>query len=519
MKKKLLYGLCLFFLTFTQAQVTLFTDFTDGGNKKETLHNIWSVANRISPTNGAGVRPDVDVNLVRMIGGVKKKVNGVNVPDLAFDTVTYDEDTRTYVYNWMPLISRLDNIVNSHTKIHQLVLDQVPWAFQQGYNFIPDGQPYNGIDFKESERITIYGNALPPKDKIAYSEFIKAMMQKLIDTYGEALVLSWRFRVGSEIETPDHWRGTKQDFIDHYANTEKAVRAVLLNATIGVHTRDPEFLYKNGIEKNYKGEPFASFAKELIEYSYDNDVRYDFWGVSDYILINIAKFRDISGKYNKLYAPLLNHPKWNTNATLDLMEYSVVTTMTSPDGGYLTCNTAHTTAMNLAFTHMFYKNEKHRLDGIFRWGQRPNTIDPPSIETVKSMVGKTRYETEILGIPATSTNKLDQYLIKKPDLVSLKSGFDRKGTPSRTLTTASYNAYKNFTDFSAFEFNETKEIITTSRSDGGLGSVVILNTKIGPFEFKKFEFRQESTLEEVQTAYNGAINLPGILEAENYDLG
>lgn len=40
---------------------------------------------------------------------------------------------------------------------------------------------------------------MPPADKQAYHGFIKALMTKLVETYGEEKVLSWRFRVGSEI--------------------------------------------------------------------------------------------------------------------------------------------------------------------------------------------------------------------------------------------------------------------------------------------------------------------------------
>src|SRR5210317_658390 len=131
-------GIVLFVFTFlcTDAQVTLSTDFTSNELKKEPLHNIWSVANRISPTNGSNVRPDLKVNLVRMIGGIKKVVNGKNVPNLEFDPCRYDSTSNTYVYNWTPLITRLNKIVNSDVGIHQIVLDQPPWAFQHGYTFI-----------------------------------------------------------------------------------------------------------------------------------------------------------------------------------------------------------------------------------------------------------------------------------------------------------------------------------------------------------------------------------------------
>ena len=63
-----------------QAQVTVSTDFTDVELQRQDMSNIWTVVNRISPQRGVNTRPDLKVNLVRMIGGIKKVVDGENVP-------------------------------------------------------------------------------------------------------------------------------------------------------------------------------------------------------------------------------------------------------------------------------------------------------------------------------------------------------------------------------------------------------------------------------------------------------
>lgn len=572
-------GIALGLLTFlyAESQVTLSTDFTSESYKKAALHDIWKTANRISPETGAGVKTGMEVNLIRMIGGIMKTVDGVRVPYLEYDPVTYNETTGEYVYNWTPLITRLDHIVNSNTKIHQLVLDQVPWAFQHGYTFIPKGTTDN-INFRADEQISSYGNSLPPFDKVAYHDFIKALIQKLVDTYGLAEVESWRFRVGSEIETPDHWFGTKQDFIDHFANTEKAVRAILPDAEVGVHTRDPGFNYKNGTVLNYKGEPFASFAKDLIEYCYDNDVRYDFWGISDYVLINGATQRDISVKYEKLFAPMITHPKWNTNATLDMMEYNVVITMAADDGrGYLNCATSHADLVNIGFSDMIYKNADKGMDGVFRWGQRPNSSDPESVEVLNTMEGKVHYQTNKSGSPKVSTtlldaifakseqgnqydvllysfnassldykaaesvniafntefpvgtvlnyrvlnygeaqNKLQNFLKDEPVSGWVKSGWDKKGDPSRSLNEEGAALWATYNNPNPAVFSEWSLVTTVPLSGGGSGSMVTINTSIPSFAFQKFEFQQDPT---VQFPFNGVIPIPGSFEAENYDTG
>ncbi|WPR70119.1 carbohydrate-binding protein [Flavobacterium sp. NG2] len=572
MKLPNLISLLLLSTLSINAQVVLSADFTNNSNNKWELKDIWNVANRISPTTGAGVRTGFEVNTIRMVGGINKKVNGENVPDLDFDPVSYDTNTGTYVYNWNVLKNRINAIKRDGVKIYQFVLDQVPWAFQQGYTFIPTGTRDN-INFREDERVTIYGNSLPPKDKVAYFNFIKAMMTELVATYGADEVLSWRFRVGSEIETPEHWKGTEQDFIDHFANTVRAVREVLPTATIGLHTREPDFIYKNGTELNYKGEPIKSFANGILDYCFANNIQYDFWGASEYVLINNSTDRNISQKYIKLFAPLINNPKWNPNAKFDMMEYAIVTTMDGADGlGYINCATPHTEIINLAYSNVFYRNSNKGLQNFFRWGQRPTSIEVPSIAVLKTMTGKNRYETTITGSPSVTGNQIDalfsksatekdvvdvlvynlnasslnyqndesirisfnselpvgtvlkyrnltygkdqndleNFLKNEPTSGWIKSGFDRRGDPSRTLNTAGAAAWASYTNPNPYAFNDWSYVTTTARTDGGSGSLVTINTSLSSFSFKKYEFR----IKEVST-----IAIPGTIEAESYNPG
>lgn len=547
--------LCFALATATQSQVKLSADFTNETDKKLPIHNIWNTANRISPRFGSNIRTGLKMNIVRMIGGVNKKVNGENVKDLDFDPCIYDSINNKYVYRWDPLIDRLNKVVNSQTEILQIALDQPPWAFQHGYTFIPEGTRDN-VNFRENEQISIYGNSLPPADKEAYHDFIKALMTKLVETYGEEKVLSWRFRVGSEIETPDHWFGTKQDFIEHYANTESAVREVLPNAKVGLHTRNPGFIYKNGTVLNYKGEPYASFIDDLIDYNYNNNIKCDFWGLSDYIVIGSSTLRDMNGKYTKNFAPLVDNPKWNPETTIDIMEYSTVTTMNGADGGgTIGCETSHREIVELIFSNTFYKNNDKGLEHIYRWGNRTGSENPDALKELDRMIDLVRYETNISGNPNTSTNELDaifgknnskneydviiynynksslnyranesvelsfstalpvgttlfyrsksygkennklqNFLINNSNYVM--SGFDEKGAPDRTLTEEGYIAYQNYENPNPHQFTEWKSVTTTARNDGKSGSEVTLSTEIGSFAFEKFEFRPEASLVE-----------------------
>ena len=559
-KEKLILVLSLFIFIGLKAQVTLSTDFTDNAKQNEPLHNIWSVANRISPKNGSNIRPGLKMNTVRMIGGIKKVVDGKDVKDLDFDTCLYDSINNKYVYRFEPLIDRLNKIINSQTELLQIVLDQPSWAFQHGYTFIPTGTRDN-VNFREDEQISIYGNSLPPADKQAYHDYIKALMTKLVETYGEAQVLSWRFRIGSEIETPDHWFGTKQDFIEHFENTEQAIRAVLPEAIVGLHTRAPDFVFKSGTVLNYKGEPFASFAEDLITYAFDHNLRYDFWGISDYVIIGNSNLRNMRTKFDKLFGGLVNHPKWNSNATIDLMEYATVTTMNGADGrGFINAETTHAEIVELSFSNIYYKNKDKGLDLIYRWGNRTGSQDPPAITTLNSMNGKIHYASDVSGTPNTSSNDIDAFFAKNETAAEydiliynyngssltyrtnetvnvefdselpagttlyyrslsydetnnklqnflqdnaglgyVKSGFNNRGSADRILTEAGLVAYEAYTNPNPHEYTDWKSIVTIPREDGGVGSKINTTTELGSFAFEKFEFRTEDYFVETIT--------------------
>ena len=551
LKKVLTILLCGIAFASLDAQVILSADFADDSAKGEPLHNIWSVGNRISPTRGSNLRSDLQINLVRMMGGVNIKGRGELLRNLDYDPCLYDSVNHVYVYRWEPFINRLNKIVESQNDILQIVLDQPPWAFQHGYTFIPEGE-CDSVHFRENERISIYGNSLPPADKEAYHEFIKALMTKLVETYGEEKVLSWRFRVGSEIETPDHWFGAKADFIAHYANTERAIRAVLPNAQVGVHTRTPGFLYKKGGPKNYKGEPFASFVDDLISYCYDHDVSYDFWGISDYVIISNKKHRQMNHKFNELFGALVNHPKWNNKATLDLMEYATITSMNALGNGFVNCVSSHKEIVELAFSNQFYKNKNLGAQYIYRWGNSQGSEDPAGIKVLNTMVGMDHYRHTKVGLATLldndidavfakdtisedydvlvynfnvnsldyaspeqveislhtnvpvgtifsyrslsydqTNNKLQGFLENEPESGWVKEGFDRNGDPMSILNGVGKKAYRKYKNPTPYGFGDWEKVVTKASTQRKEGSVISVETSLPSFAFQKFEFRLE----------------------------
>lgn len=392
--------------------ITVSTDFTDETKKDIELYNVWSVANRISPEGDPGVKDGLSVNLIRFLGGILKN----QAPYYDYDVVTYNNSTQEYEYDFSPLFSRLDAVVKSNVPIHQIVLDQPDWAFQHGYTFITDGTTDN-VNFREKERQSIYGNSLPPCDKDAYFAFIQELMRKLVYRYGESTVLSWNFRIGSEIETPDHWYGSKQDFIDHYINMTNAIRSVLPTAKIGPHTRNYDFVYSNKDYRNYKGEQVKSFTKDLLAQCAEQGITYDFWGVSDYMSMLNEDSRDIPNKFENFFCQFFNDPNWNPSAKMDIMEYSAIVNMGLGVSGYINCVTSHATAMEVCLTHQFYKHSD-RLGYIYAWGYRPTSTVPTHISIINTMNGKRNYTVDVTGTPKNEGDYIDAIM------ATSETGFD-----------------------------------------------------------------------------------------------
>lgn len=544
--KKLIFSLVAMSITLgvsTRASVTVSVNFTQAEDARETLHDMWTVANRISPDNGVAVRPGMKVNTVRMIGGiVDKDANGVRTPNLDFDTCTYDEVNQEYVYHFDRLTDRIDKIRNGGTPIYQIVLDQPPWAFQRGYTFIPEGE-MDGVHFRENERISIYGNSLPPYDKSAYAAYIKAMIEHLIAEYGEALVKSWRFRVGSEIETPDHWHGTEQDFIEHFANTVTAIRSALPDAIIGLHTRPPGFVYTKNNLVNYKGEVIKSFANGLIEYCYDNNIRYDFWGISDYPIIKTEKYRHPKKKFDEMFEGLVSHPKWQTGTVIDVEEFSVITKI-SP---LVSSDSAQAHTFLVAMTDLFYSKG---VDQVFQWGQRIASHEHWRTKVFTEMVGKIRYQADIsstfagdeenigaiiaasaddnsidvilhnydpadleaedtknISVALTTSypegtsfyyrktlagkeqNAFNTFMDGQPGSSWLNNGFSRYGNSTYSLNETGKAAWAAYENPTPREWTEWQTATTLPAENGESGSIINIETQLPLFSFEKIEVR------------------------------
>ena len=364
-------------LAWVTAQVTLASDFSNPANQRAPIHNFWSIRNQIPayPSVGPQQPPQTNsANCVRLLGGWSDSAgNMLEAEDVCF------WDGTGYAYRWNKLISRVDAVRAQGKQIHQVVLDNVPWAFQRGYVW--------GVDYPLANQVTTYGNSLPPSDPVAWSNFIKATMNKLIETYGMTEVQKWRFRVGTESDyVPHHWAGSKLDFFNHYRNTANAVLSVLPDAKLAAH-----FLGAGGNGR---------YGAEFVRWCHANNVKYDFIGVSIYPFYTNSNHVDLDRMYQNDFLPFVNQPEWNPNARLEIPEYSLFTEK-DDDGFNMGVGTSH----NPAFVTMLAKTVyEHSIGQIHSWGDK--TKDPVFV-ALGTMVGMDRFTGQKTGAAATANNRID----------------------------------------------------------------------------------------------------------------
>ncbi|MHC4442198.1 MAG: GH39 family glycosyl hydrolase [Planctomycetota bacterium] len=191
--------------------ISIYADRAVGG-----CYNFWSTRNFTSQDMFArlevreGVRqrnPFMKyVNCVRLIGGRTDKKNQF------FKGVDADGNIQC---DFTLLIEYLQGILDwGYTP--RIVLDNVPTAMS------------------DPPQMHKYGNTYPPKDYRIYHAYIKAVVQAMVDAFGMDTVRQWRFRVMTEPDLyPNHWAGTKQEYLKLYDYAVDAVTSVIPDADVG----------------------------------------------------------------------------------------------------------------------------------------------------------------------------------------------------------------------------------------------------------------------------------------------
>lgn len=389
------------------ADVTLSSDFTNPENKKGEIYDFWNTHNRLPPYEEINVpafgMEGASINCVRMIGGWSKR--GKRMVD--YDC--YKWDGEKYVYDWEPLIRRIDVVLASGIRLKQIVLDNPPWAFQRDITFVEEA---DGVHYLAADQNSTYGNAVPPNDPAAWNAFIKAAINKLVETYGREQVASWRFRVGSEIDTrPGHWIGTRQQFFNHYKNTIDAVHSVLPEAKVGTQFREANFEGKKYTD--YLGNIEGSYAPAFIEWAKANNIRYDFIGTSYYPFYNKEDSVDMDRVYREQIEPIQRHPDWNPNALFEIHEFWGLSQFRK--GEFVWLSNSYSSSLFASIAKMVLEND---IRQVHLWGNIRDDLVEPNVLTQKaliSMQGKDRFENHASGSPAIDGNMINGIFATEPE--------------------------------------------------------------------------------------------------------
>ncbi len=393
---------------FSAPGLTVAADFTNPQNNIGEVFDFFDVSVRTERANPKGVPAHFGrrklVNTVRALGGWRNQ-------DISGDT--YQWDGAKYIYNFDAATDRIDAWLENDWDIFQIVLDNPPWAFQRGYKFV---ETPNGIDYLAKDRVGVYGNGLPPNDAAAWNAYIQAFMQHLIKTYGEDTVLSWRFRVGSEIDTrPQHWAGTRQQFFDHYKNTVDAVHAVLPSVAIGAQFREASF---KGRYVDYTGNKENAYVLHFVEWAKKNKAHYDFIGISYYPIIVKESDLDPDHVYDFDLAPIRQHPDFDSNASLEIHEFKLISKMQK--GGFVSVATSHGASFFAMFSKMILENN---IKDVYQWGNQHKGRYSPEAMTqmaLHGMIGNQLFSSQTLGRPKIPGNQVDAIFSRSHD----RSEFD-----------------------------------------------------------------------------------------------
>ncbi len=447
------------------SQITLECDYSSAANQKAPLHFHWDICNRISPMGriniAAGEKPFI--NVVRPLGGKSK--NGKKL----INEDTYKWDGENYVYDWAPLKKQIDT-VREKAKLYQLMIDNPPWAFQRG------------LDLGGEDGVETYGNAWPPNDEQAWSLYIQAMLKELVKTYGRENVAQWRYCIGREIGTKGHWRGTRLEFFEHYRNTEKAIRAVIPEAKVGTH-----FLWASS---KY------SFGPDFVKWCKQNDVPYDFIGVSYYPFYNRIDRVDMDSVYELDFAPIKDIPEWNPSARLEIHEFALITSMSAKGNSYKNAPQAHQETFTVMLAKMM---AEHDIVDVFQWGSIGNN---QAKRTFQIMEGDLYYKSLKKGNPTAPGNMIDsvfaldkaerQYNIvaynynANPDAKDGEAVGIVATIPAPPKTELTYRRAVSVA--SGLSWSDWKPIITKGAS-GSKKSRVELSVQLNPFSWQKIEIR------------------------------
>jgi xylan 1,4-beta-xylosidase len=334
------------------------------------IYNFWSTRPMINQTrfNSAGFRTDIEnvkpyvksYNLVRMMGGRTDDNNNF------YKGV---DGSGTIITDFSELITSMRNFMMTGFK-PRIVLDNVPW------------------DMSLPREVDTYGNSKPPSDYNLWRQYVNAFVQTLVDEFGINEVKTWRFRVATEPNySPDHWRGSIEDYFKHYDITVDEVLKVIPDAIIG--------------PGNNLTEGIATYTTEIIDHcatgtnyaTGEIGTKMDFFSISYYEKIdqNTVKLPDDIEQYRSK----LNSYSQFSDIPLDIQEFGILRDENRKRGLSLTDGTEFGASWYATIADLAYN---YRINEIYDWGQEIEASNLPQgrrhvTEMFLKMEGGNRLET------------------------------------------------------------------------------------------------------------------------------
>lgn len=156
-------------------------------------------------------------------------------------------------YHFDLLTRRLDPYLAQGYQDLTLVLDNFPWALPV--------TPTTGA----------IGQTAPPASPAVWRDFVGQMIDALIAAYGREVVARFRYRLGTEQQSPKRFSGTPQAYLALYEATVTAIRARLPEARIGPFNQagaedDPEGLNYVFLYDNLKDPGAISYVAHSLYY-------------------------------------------------------------------------------------------------------------------------------------------------------------------------------------------------------------------------------------------------------------
>ncbi|CAN0595236.1 unnamed protein product, partial [Ectocarpus sp. 12 AP-2014] len=302
-------------------------------------------------------------------------ISSNGVADLSKDT--YKWNGQEFVTDFTLLKTQIDRIYNSGFGVQQIVLDNPSWAFQRDEN---GNLPNNNYV------VSTYGNAEPPVDFNAWANYLREVMEFLVDNYGEEEMLKVQFGVGREIGTGGHWSGSQEAFFDFYERSINTIRSVLPGAKVGSH-----FLW---------GSARNSWGPDFVRWCSSNNIDYDFVGVSYYPAYDRARRTNFEEVYAKDFGVIKDIPEWDNTARLQIHEFAL--TQTFGGNTFEIAPREHQNSFLVGMMKMFYENDMENLN---LWGQG-NQYFPVSQELL-DLKGHSYHTSTKNGVQNSENNYVD----------------------------------------------------------------------------------------------------------------